>query len=164
MQLQLQIQLHRYTDTDTPLVVVVEIDTTAVADKYLLWSLRHLWKLLSVFILPAIYFFLPIFHCNRNTRSRRRQWRRRRAIESQPLNKFGIYCGRYPQIKSMLKHFNFNFQICLFATCRGELRIQIHKIIFTATSQTGSTYIHIFHGQCSLNVWQPQEFEEHVLV
>lgn len=87
--------------------------------------------------------FLPIFHCNRNTRSRRRQWRRRRAIESQPLNKFGIYCGRYPQIKSMLKHFNFNFQICLFATCRGELRIQIHKIIFTATSQTGSIHTYI---------------------
>lgn len=49
------------TDTDTPLVVVVEIDTTAVADKYLLWSLRHLWKLLSVFILPAIYFFCLFF-------------------------------------------------------------------------------------------------------
>lgn len=73
---------YRYTDTDTdtPLVIVVEKDTTAIADKYLLWSLRHLRKLLSVFILSAIYFydfFLPLFHCNRNTRSRRRQWRRR---------------------------------------------------------------------------------------
>lgn len=49
---------YRYTDTDTdtPLVIVVEKDTTAIADKYLLWSLRHLRKLLSVFILSTIYF------------------------------------------------------------------------------------------------------------
>lgn len=98
-----------------------------------------------VYFVCDLLYFLPLFHCNRNTRNRRRQWRRgrERAIESQPLNKFGINCGPKPQIKSMLIHFNFNFQICLFAMCRGELRIQIHKIIFTATSQTGSTYVYI---------------------
>lgn len=90
---------YRYTDTDTdtPLVIVVEKDTTAIADKYLLWSLRHLRKLLSVFILSAIYFydFFCLYFIAIETREAEEGSEEggERAIESQPLNKFGINCG-----------------------------------------------------------------------
>lgn len=74
-------------DTKIQLQLLV-IDTTAVEDKHLLGSsLRHLQKLLSVFILQAI------FRCSWSRRRRREEkWSRSRVQE---LNKFGIICGRY---------------------------------------------------------------------